>query len=300
MSRSPSEKQQKTRCGRIAIVGRPNVGKSTLLNRILGVKVSITSRKPQTTRQRILGIKTEGQVQAIYQDTPGFHNARAHPANRHMNRAVVSALEGVHAIALVSEGLEWREEDERVLERTREQVGVPLLLVINKVDVLPEREQLLPCLERLGQRKIFSEIVPVSARRGYNVQRFEECILRCLPEGAHEFPPHCSTDGDEKFLAAELVREKIVRQLGDELPYVAAVEVEQMAEQGEVLHIHARVRVEREGQKVIVIGRGGQRLQSIGSAARRDMERLFRSKVMLHLQVYTAPPRDAAPVSGGE
>lgn len=283
---------EKTHCGRIAIVGRPNVGKSTLLNQILGVKVSVTSRKPQTTRQRILGIKTRGAVQAIYQDTPGFHRARARPANRRMNRAVVSALEGVHVIVLVTEGLTWCEEDERVLERTREQADTPLVLAINKVDKLPGQEQLLPYLAQLGERKIFSEIVPLSARQGYNVERLEACVFQRLPAGAHEFPPNCSTDGDEKFIAAELIREKIVRQLGGELPYVAAVEVEHMVKQEDVLHIHARIRVEREGQKVIVIGRGGRRLKSIGSAARQDMEKLFGTKVMLHLQVQAEGARD--------
>ena len=293
MPAQPADRSRKTRCGRVAIVGRPNVGKSTLLNCILGVKISITSRRPQTTRRRILGIKTCDEVQAIYLDTPGFHHAAARPANRRMNQAVAAALEGVHAIVLVSEGLQWHAEDEQVLERAREQTGTPLLLAINKVDTLAQRELLLPRLRSLAQREIFDEMVPLSARRGDNVERLEECILRHMPPGAHEFPPDSRTDGDEKFLAAEMVREKIVRQLGDELPYVAVVEVEHMAEQEGMLHIHARIRVEREGQKVILIGRGGRRIKSIGTAARHDMEELFGLRVMLHLRVHADLARNA-------
>lgn len=272
------------RCGYVAIVGRPNVGKSTLLNHILGQKISITSRKPQTTRHQVLGIKTEGNHQIIFVDTPGLHLNAGKAINRFMNRAASSAIRDVDLIVFVVDRTAWTEEDAIVLEQIQ-QVGLPTLLVINKVDLLAEKEELLPHLEVLSAKADFAAILPVSALRQHNVQALEEQILALLPESEHFFPEDQITDRSQRFLAAEIVREKIMRQLGDELPYAITVQIEEFAQEGEVLHISAVIFVERNGQKRILIGEKGARLRSIGSDARRDMESLFDSKVMLRLWV---------------
>tara|TARA_R110002072_G_scaffold43340_15_gene121839 strand:+ start:6183 stop:7091 length:909 start_codon:yes stop_codon:yes gene_type:complete len=272
------------RCGYVAIVGRPNVGKSTLLNHILGQKISITSRKPQTTRHQVLGIKTEGNHQIIFVDTPGLHLNAGKAINRFMNRAASSAIRDVDLIVFVVDRTAWTEEDAIVLEQIQ-QVGLPTLLVINKVDLLAEKEELLPHLEVLAAKADFAAILPVSALRQHNVQALEEQILALLPESEHFFPEDQITDRSQRFLAAEIVREKIMRQLGDELPYAITVQIEEFAQEGEVLHIAAVIFVERNGQKRILIGEKGARLRSIGSDARRDMESLFDSKVMLRLWV---------------
>ena len=272
------------RCGYVAIVGRPNVGKSTLLNYLLGQKISITSRKPQTTRHRVLGIKTEGNHQIIFVDTPGLHRAEEKAINRYMNRAATSALGDVDVVLFVVDRTAWTEEDDMVLARVL-QSGRPTLLVVNKVDLLQDKSQLLPHLQAVAAKAPFAAIVPVSALRRQNLVDLEKEILRLLPESDHFFPEEQITDRSQRFLAAEIVREKIMRQLGDELPYAVTVEIEAFSREGDVLHISAVIFVERKGQKKILIGEGGSRLRSIGTDARRDMEALFDSRVMLRLWV---------------
>jgi GTP-binding protein Era len=272
------------RCGYVAIVGRPNVGKSTLLNHILGQKISITSRKPQTTRHQVLGIKTQDNHQIIFVDTPGLHLNANKAINRYMNRAASSAIRDVDLVVFVVDRTVWTEEDEFVLQQIK-QAGLPALLVLNKVDLLADKAELLPHLKMVADKAGFAAILPVSALRQHNVDALEEEILKFLPESTHFFPEDQITDRSQRFLAAEIVREKIMRQLGDELPYAIAVEIEEFAQEGETLHISAVIFVERKGQKRILIGEKGSRLHSIGSDARRDMETLFDSKVMLRLWV---------------
>ena len=274
--------QQKT--GYVAIVGRPNVGKSTLLNHILGQKISITSRKPQTTRHKVLGIKTDEDAQVIFVDTPGLHKAETKAINRYMNRAASSAIRDVDVVVMVVDRTSWTDEDEMVLEQVKA-APAPVILVINKVDLLPDKEKLLPYLQSVAERYEFKAILPVSALNQHNVDALEEEILSVLPWGVHFFPEDQITDRSQRFMAAEIVREKIMRQLGDELPYAVTVEIEEFKQQGKVLHISALIHVERQGQKQILIGGGGSRLRSIGSDARRDMEPMFDSQVMLRLWV---------------
>jgi GTPase len=272
------------RCGYVAIVGRPNVGKSTLLNHILGQKISITSRKPQTTRHQVLGIKTGDNHQIIFVDTPGLHMNAGRAINRFMNREASSAIRDVDLIIFVLDRTAWTEEDTIVLEQIQ-QSGLPTMLVVNKVDLLADKAELLPHLQMLADKADFAAILPVSALRQHNVEALEEQILKLLPESDYFFPEDQITDRSQRFLAAEIVREKIMRQLGDELPYAITVQIEEFAQEGEVLHISAVIFVERNGQKKILIGEKGSRLRSIGSDARRDMESLFDSKVMLRLWV---------------
>lgn len=273
-----------SRCGFVAIVGRPNVGKSTLLNHILGQKLSITSRKPQTTRHQVLGIKTEGPVQAIYVDTPGMHEDEPRALNRYMNRAASSALKHVDVVVFVVDRHHWTPADDLVLEKLRH-VTCPVILAVNKVDKIEQRETLLPALEALAAKRNFAEIIPLSALKGQNLEPLEKSVAGFLPESVHFYPDDQITDRSERFLAAELVREKITRQLGAELPYSVAVEIEEFRQDGKTLHISALILVEREGQKKIVIGDKGERLRLIGQEARQDMERLFDSKIMLRLWV---------------
>ncbi|MGI9277345.1 MAG: GTPase Era [Endozoicomonas sp.] len=283
-----SETQATTRCGYVAIVGRPNVGKSTLLNHILGQKLSITSRRPQTTRHQVLGIKTEGDVQIIYVDTPGMHKVQKKAINRYMNRAAASALTGVDVVVFVVDQLKWTEEDQLVLDKLAH-APCPVILVINKVDRIQEKEALMPHLATLAEKADFKAIMPISAQHGHNLDKLEAMIDDMMPESTHFFPEDQITDRSSRFLAAELVREKIMRQLGDELPYEMAVEIEEfkheMRPKGPLLTISALILVERSGQKAIVIGDKGARLKLIGQEARADMERMFDSKVMLNLWV---------------
>jgi GTP-binding protein Era len=272
------------RCGYVAIVGRPNVGKSTLLNHLLGQKISITSRKPQTTRHQVLGIKTEANHQVIFVDTPGLHQAADKAINRYMNRAATSALRDVDVVVFVVDRTAWTDEDRMVLERVKA-TGLPTVLVVNKVDLLSDKSVLLPHLRQLEEEGDFAAIVPLSALRHHNVEVLEREIIRFLPESDYFFPEEQITDRSQRFLAAEIVREKIMRQLGDELPYAITVEIEEFSAEDGVLHIAALIFVERKGQKKILIGEKGARLRSIGTDARRDMELLFDSKVMLRLWV---------------
>lgn len=272
--------QDQSRCGYVAIVGRPNVGKSTLLNHILEQKISITSRKPQTTRHNVLGIKTEGLVQAIYVDTPGLHSQHAKAINRYMNKAATTALRDVDVVIFLVDRLQWTDEDEMVAKRM-ENLQCPVILAVNKVDQLDTKEVLLPHLQKLAERLAVAEIIPISALRGTNLDRLQQLVEERLPEAEHFFPEDQITDRSSRFLAAEIVREKITRQLGDELPYQMTVEIEEFSHQGNIIHIGALILVERDGQKRILIGEGGSRIKQIGQQARIDMEALFDCKVML-------------------
>lgn len=272
-------------CGVIAIVGRPNVGKSTLLNHLLGQKLSITSRKPQTTRNQVLGVRTEGPMQYIFVDTPGLHLGQSKAINRAMNKAAWSALSGVDLVLFLCDRTRWTQEDDFVLQLVAKQ-SAPTTLVVNKLDLVQDQDALLPFIDGLSKRCEFDAVLPVSALRNKGLDKMLQYLERRIPQGPHLFPEGQITDCSQRFLAAELVREKIIRQLGEELPYAAAVEIESFSEDKRgVLHINALILVERDGQKKILIGESGERLKSIGTAARKDMERAFDSKVMLKLWV---------------
>lgn len=272
-------------CGLIAIVGRPNVGKSTLLNSLLGQKISITSKKPQTTRHRILGILTEENSQAVLVDTPGLHTDEKRAINRLMNRAASSSIAEVELIVFLVEGTHWTTDDELVLSKIKKS-GAPCVLVVNKIDNLQSKEELLPHLQKLGTRHTFQDIIPISASKGDNVDKIHDLCMSALPEGDFWFPEDYITDRSSRFMASEIIREKLIRFTGDELPYSTTVEIEQfkMDEKG-VYHINALILVERETQKRMVIGNKGARLKTIGQEARRDMEALFGQQVFLETWV---------------
>jgi GTP-binding protein Era len=272
------------RCGMIAIVGRPNVGKSTLLNHLIGQKLCITSRKPQTTRHLILGVKTAEETQMIFVDTPGMHRGGKHAMNQRMNRAASSVLHDVDVVIWVVDRAIWTEEDNQVLERLKG-VEHPVVLVINKIDEVADKSVLLPLIAAYSDRREFAAIVPVSALQKTGLDTLEHALLPHLPVSDFIYPEDQLTDKSERFFAAEIIREKIIRQLGEELPYQTAVEIEQFVQDGNLLRIAGLILVEKEGQKKIVIGDGGERLKKIGQQARIDMEEMFGHKVMLKLWV---------------
>lgn len=268
-------------CGLIAIVGRPNVGKSTLLNALLGQKISITSRKPQTTRHRILGILTENNHQAVLVDTPGLHGDEKRAINRLMNRAAASSIAEVELILFLVEGTHWTSDDDLVLNKIKKS-GAPCILIVNKSDNVQDKEELLPHLQKLGEMHNFTDIVPVSASKGDNVDKIKAMCLAALPAGDFWFPEDYITDRSSRFMASEIIREKLMRFTGDELPYSTTVEIEQFkVDDKGILHINALILVERTTQKRMVIGNKGERLKTIGQEARRDMEELFEQKVFL-------------------
>jgi len=272
------------RCGFVAIIGRPNVGKSTLLNHILGQKISITSRKPQTTRHQILGVKTTATAQVIYVDTPGIHNRRSTAINRYMNRAASSVLGDVDLILFVVQALQWTEEDEVVMNRLRD-VDVPVVLVVNKIDKVDDKDALLPYIEKLTAMREFDAVVPLSALHAQNISALEADVHQRLPENGPFFPEDQITDRNVRFLSAEIIREKLVRELGAELPYTTTVEIERFEEGEAITRIFATIYVETKGQKTIIIGRKGSRLKSIGTKARIDIEKMLDTKVYLELWV---------------
>lgn len=280
-----TEQQTETYCGFIAIVGRPNVGKSTLLNKILGQKISITSRKAQTTRHRIVGIKTEGAYQEIYVDTPGLHIEEKRAINRLMNRAASSAITDVDLVIFVVDGTHWNDDDEMVLNKLRK-TKVPVVLVINKIDNIKNKDDLLTFITEITQKFNFADIVPISAEKGNNLDAIEKIVRKSLRPGVHHFPEDYVTDRSQRFIASEIIREKLMRFMGEELPYSVTVEIEQFKvnERG-TYEINGLILVERDGQKKIVIGRKGEKLKKIGTEARLDMERLFDNKVHLELWV---------------
>lgn len=273
-----------SRCGLVALVGRPNVGKSTLLNHLIGQKISITSRKPQTTRHVLLGIKTENQVQAVYVDTPGIQRSERGALGRYMNREAIGALAGVDVVACLVDRLVLNEADELVISHAFE-ASEQVICVINKIDRLTDKKRLLPFIDQISRRYQFADIVPISALKGTNLDRLEQRILETLPLAPHLFPEDQITDRSERFLVAEIIREKLTRRLGKELPYQCTVVIESYEEGAQMLDIDAVVYVERETQKGIVIGKGGARLKSIGQDARHDIESMVGRKVMLNLWV---------------
>jgi GTPase len=273
-----------THCGYVAIVGRPNVGKSTLLNHMLGQKISITSRKPQTTRNNVVGIKTEGDVQIIFVDTPGMHLGQQKAINRYMNRAASTAMKDVDVVIFLVDRFIWNEEDEAVAKQLNF-VKCPIILAVNKVDQIDDKESLLPHLQKLTEKLNVAEIIPLSALKDINLDRLKTLLIERLPLAVHLYPEDQITDRSSRFMAAEIVREKITRQLGDELPYQMAVEIEEFKQEGNLLTISALILVERDGQKKILIGEKGERLKLIGQEARLDMQKLFDIKIMLKLWV---------------
>ncbi|MCG6117412.1 MAG: GTPase Era [Aquimonas sp.] len=270
------------RAGHVAVLGRPNVGKSTLINALVGFRVSIVSRKPQTTRHRILGISTLEDGQIAYVDTPGLHGKEPRAINRYLNRAARGALADVQLGVLVIEAGQWREDDERAFKVLAE-AGVPRLLVINKIDRLKDKSALLPFIRQVSEGRDFLEVVPVSAQKHSGLEGLQKAILQHLPEGEPLFEADEVTDRSERFMCAELIREQLMRRLGDELPYACSVEIENWAEEGRLVRIAAVVWVERDSQKAIVIGAGGEQLRQMGTDARLGMERLLGRKVFLQL-----------------
>lgn len=273
-----------TFAGLVAIVGRPNVGKSTLLNQLIGQKVSITSKKPQTTRHRIVGIDTVGQYQTVYVDTPGLHSEEKRAINRLMNKAAATSILDVELVVFVVEGTRWTDDDQMVLNRLIA-AKKPVILVVNKVDLFKDKEDLLPHLQWLGGQLDFIEVVPVSAEKGTNVNALREAVQKRLPPCEFFFPEDYITDRSQRFMASEIVREKLMRFLGDELPYSVTVEIERFKWEEKHYHIAALILVERDSQKRMVIGKGGERIKTISTEARKDMEALFEQPVFLQMWV---------------
>ncbi len=273
-------------CGFVAIVGRPNVGKSTLLNQLLGQKISITSRKAQTTRHRIMGIDTQDDHQVIYIDTPGLHIEEKRAINRLMNRAASSSIGDVELVLFVVEGTHWNEDDEMVCNKLRD-CKCPVLLVINKIDNVIDKTKLLPHIQEISQKIQFLDVVPISAENGEGVDIIKQIVKKHLPEGIHHFPEDYITDRSQRFMASEIIREKLMRFLGDELPYSVTVEIEQFKvdENTGTYRINGLILVERDGQKKMVIGNKGEKIKKIGIEARKDMQAFFDTKVHLELWV---------------
>ncbi len=278
--------ESKQHCGFVAIVGRPNVGKSTLLNQLLGQKVSITSRKAQTTRHRIVGIDTQGDDQIIYIDTPGLHIEEKRAINRLMNRAASSSIGDVELVIFVVEGTHWTDDDEMVAGKLKD-CKAPILLVINKIDNVTDKTQLLPHIQEISQKINFLDVVPISAEKGEGVDIIKDIVKKHLPVGEHHFPEDYITDRSQRFMASEIIREKLMRFLGDELPYSVTVEIEQFKvdERTGMYRINGLILVERDGQKKMVIGNKGEKIKKIGIEARKDMQLFFDNKVHLELWV---------------
>ena len=285
-SEEPSSEPENQRCGFIAIVGRPNVGKSTLLNRILGQKISITSRKPQTTRHRIMGVDTQGDFQAIYVDTPGLHIEEKRAINRLMNRAANSSLSDVNLVFFLVDGTHWTDDDEMVLTKLQKS-NFPVVLCVNKVDNVPDRNQVMMHMMDMSKKMEFVDVVPISAKHGKNIDVLREHVRQHLPKAIHHFPEEYVTDRSQRFMASEIVREKLMRFTGEELPYSVTVEIERFDYNPDTdgFHINALILVERHGQKKMVIGKGGEKIKTIGREARLDMEELFGRKVFLETWV---------------
>ena len=272
------------RCGYVALVGRPNVGKSTLMNRILGQKLSIVTAKPQTTRQRIAGIKTTQQGQVIYIDTPGIHLAAQSALNRYMNRIAQASFHEVDLILFLIEAGRWTKQDEHVA-RSLKSVSAPVLLVVNKIDLVPEKSRLLQFLEHEVKTDRFSEVFLISAKSGNGVNVLEQKAMQGLPFSRPFYDEDQFTDRSERFLAAELIREQLMLRLHQELPYSLTVEIEEFKREDRLLRIGAIVWVERKGQKQIVIGKGGDVLKFVGTQARHALQELFDEKIFLRLWV---------------
>lgn len=271
------------RAGTIAIVGRPNVGKSTLLNHLLGQKISITSSKAQTTRHRIAGILTNSEAQYVFVDTPGFQQRHKSALNKVMNRTVTQSMADVNVIIWVIEALNYGPDDAKVLDLLLR--DIPVVCAINKVDRVKEKNALLPFVEQISALFAFAAIVPLSAQKSLRLDVLLEALRRYLPQQPALFADDEITDRSERFLAAEIVREKVFREVGEEVPYSITVEIEKFEQQGNLRKIYAAVLTDKEGQKAIIIGEHGAKLKTIGTQARKDMEKLFGGKVYLELWV---------------
>lgn len=269
----------KTKSGYVSIVGKTNAGKSTLLNNILGQKIAITSRKPQTTRHRFLGIRTDNEFQIIFVDTPGFHSGQKRALNRYMNKVASNAMRGVDIVLYVLDKLNWTEEDLSRVNSISDETSV--ILVINKVDKLEEKNSLLPFIKELSEKDLFSHIIPISALKDLGVEDLVKLIHEKLPIGGHLYPEDQVTDISERFLASEIIRENCINRLGDELPYRISVSIERFSEVKGIIHIDSVIFVEKQSQKGMLIGQSGSMLKSIGTASRKELEKLLESKVML-------------------
>ena len=269
----------RTKSGYVSIVGKTNAGKSTLLNNFLGQKIAITSRKPQTTRHRFLGIKTINQSQIIFVDTPGFHTGQKRALNLHMNKIAINSMKGVDIVLYVIDGLKWNAEDQVKVE------SIPgdtiKILIINKIDKLNDKNILLPFIEELNRQNSFDSIVPISALKNLGVDDLLRLIEENLPEGEHLYPKNQITNISEKFLASEIIREKCINRMGDELPYRISVAIENFNELENITHINSVIYVEKESQKGMLIGQSGSMLKSIGTSSRKELENLLDTKVML-------------------
>ena len=281
--RSPMTEQKYFKSGFIAIVGRPNVGKSTLLNHLIGQKISITSRKAQTTRHRIHGIFTDEHAQFVFVDTPGFQVKHLNALNRGMNRVVTSSLRDVQVVVFVLEALRYDERDREVLKLLPD--NRPVVMVINKIDEVEDKGKLFEFAERVAQDFKFADIVPVSAKQGTKIDELREALRRHLPPGELIYDADDITDRSEKFLAAEILREKVFRFTGEELPYSVSVVIEQFKLEGKLRRIHAAILVDKEAHKAMLIGKKGEKLKEIATQARLDMEKLFDGKVFLEVFV---------------
>ena len=271
-------------CGHVALIGRPNVGKSTLINHLLKQKISITSRKPQTTRHRILGISTSALGQIIYLDTPGMHSNEQRALNRYLNRTADTTLLGVDAVVWLIDGLIWQDYDDIILKKL-EQTGLPVILAVNKVDKIKDKENILAFFDQAQHRFPFKCLLPISALQGTNLDKLETVLLALLPDCELIYPEDQITDRSERFLSAEIVREKLTRRLGAELPYSLTVQVELYEELPNITKIYIVIWVERSSQKNIVVGTEGEMLKKIGMDARLDIEKLIGQKVFLKLWV---------------
>ena len=271
-------------CGYVALIGRPNVGKSTLMNHLLGQKLSITSRKPQTTRHRILGINTMDKGQIIYMDTPGMHQVEKKALNRYLNKTADTTLLGVNVVVWLIDGLSWHSYDEVIFKKLRA-AGLPVILVVNKVDKVANKDAILTFFASAKEKFPFQEMLPISALKRINLESLEKVLLNLLPESDLIYPEDQLTDRPMRFFAAEIVREKLTRRLGDELPYSMTVEIEKYEEQEKITKIYAVIWVERSSQKNIVIGKQGEMLKKVGTDARIDIEKLIDKKVYLQLWV---------------
>jgi GTP-binding protein Era len=271
------------KCGLVAIVGRPNVGKSTLLNRLVGQKVSITSRKAQTTRHRVMGIHTTDAAQFVFVDTPGFQTRYTGTMNRAMNKRVRETLSDTDVVMMLVEAGRLKNEDRQVMELLPK--DRPLILVVNKIDQLKDRAELMAYLQEVTAAHAFTEIVPVSAKQGNNLDELLKTLQTHLPENAPLYDADDVTDQTERQLAAELIREKVFRLCGEEIPYGVAVAIDKFEEEGNLRRIFATILVDRDSHKPIIIGKGGEKLKAISTQARLDMERAFDSKVYLEVWV---------------
>lgn len=281
--------KQKSYCGFVAIVGRSNVGKSTLVNKLIGQKVSITSRKPQTTRHRIIGIVTENNYQIIYIDTPGFHVKEKRPINRLMNRTASKSISNVQMIIFVIECKHWTIEDEMIINKLR-RLSCPILLLVNKIDDMMDKTRLLPYIHFLSKKMNFLDIIPISAKKDISITFINKIVQKNMLEAVHNFPKEYITDRSQYFMASEIIREKLMRFLGDELPYSSTVKIEQfLVNEYGIYNIYAVILVERDTQKKMVIGNKGSKIKKIGIEARMDMKNFFSTKVHLKLWVKVQP-----------